>query len=123
MAERVDYAQLTIRQRVVVRVPAAPMTIIPPRMQWKDKKGPRCVAMGDIAGAAVIAPRSVDLILRGGTRLRAQFARSCPALDYYSGFYVLPTADGQLCADRDAVRARSGGECEIERFRMLMPAK
>jgi hypothetical protein len=120
---RMDYAQLSIRQRVVVKVPARAAPDRATATEWKEKKGPRCLPMADIGGAAVVKPNSVDLILRGGARIRARFSASCPALDYYSGFYVLPTADGQICADRDAVRARSGSECEIERFRKLIPRK
>jgi len=48
---------------------------------------------------------------------------ACPALDFYSGFYLRPSADGQVCADRDTVHARSGGQCGIERFRTLVPRK
>jgi hypothetical protein len=42
-------------------------------------------------------------------------------MDYYFGVYVRPNADGMICADRDAFRARSGGSCGIERFRLLRP--
>ncbi|MEH3108291.1 MAG: hypothetical protein PGN09_13760 [Sphingomonas fennica] len=110
-----------IRERVVIRVPAF---LGGKRGQpWREKKGPQCVPLDQIAGAAVNAPRSVDVIVRGGLRYRARFSSSCPDLDYYGGFYILPTADGRVCAERDTVRARSGGECEIERFRTLVPRK
>jgi hypothetical protein len=113
-------AQL-FRQRVVMRVQT--LTVMPLKTVWKEKKGPRCIAAGEIQAAGVIAPNSVDFILRGGQRVRARFAKSCPALAYYSGFYVAPNADGRICADRDAVRDRAGGECEIERVRTLVAAK
>jgi len=112
------FAQLTVEQTLVVRVlrrtPAKPL-------KWKMKKGPKCVSMASIAGAAVVADDAIDLALKGGQRLRAQFSSRCPALDYYSGFYILPTDDGQICADRDVIRTRSGGQCEIQRFRTLIP--
>lgn len=117
-------AGLSIRERIIVRVQRAIRPGRPaPAPQWKEKKGPKCVPANAIAGAAIAAPQSVDVILRGGTRLRAELESACPALDYYSGFYVSPTADGRICADRDAIRDRSGSECEIERFRTLVPAK
>lgn len=112
------FAQLTIEQSLVVRVPRR--TPAKP-LKWKSKKGPKCVAMSSIAGAAVVADDAIDLVLRGGQRLRAQFSSRCPALDYYSGFYILPTEDGRICADRDVIRTRAGGQCEIERFRKLVP--
>lgn len=111
-------AQLTIEQSLVVRVPRR--TPVRP-LKWKSKKGPQCVPMAAIAGAAVVADDAIDLALRGGQRLRAHFASNCPALDYYSGFYILPTQDGKICADRDVIRTRAGGQCEILRFRKLVP--
>jgi hypothetical protein len=118
-----QYAQLTIRQRVIVRIQTAPPSNVPPRIDWREHKGPKCLPMAMIQGAAVIASGSVDLIMRGGSRMRARFAASCPALDYYSGFYVAPSADGRMCAGRDSVRDRAGGVCEVARFRLLKPKR
>lgn len=115
-----QYAQLVIRERVVVRVPARAAAVAPARIKWKEKRGPRCVPMASLGGAAVIERDSVDLILKGGQRLRARFESSCPALDYYSGFYIMPSADAQICADRDSIHTRAGGECQITRFRKLV---
>lgn len=113
-------AQLTIEQALIIRVPRhAP----PKPLRWKSKRGPKCVPMAAIAGAAVVADDAIDLVLRGGQRLRAHFSSRCPALDYYSGFYILPTDDGMICADRDVIRTRAGGQCEIERFRRLVPVE
>ena len=116
--ENLRIAQLSVEQTLIVRVPRR--TVKP--LKWKTKKGPKCVAMSTIAGAAVVADDAIDLALRGGQRIRAQFSDDCPALDYYSGFYILPTADGRICADRDVIRTRSGGQCEIRRFRKLIPS-
>lgn len=116
---RLLLSQLTIRSRVVVRVQTnAPP---PPPAELVEKKGPRCLPMTDLVGAAVIADSSVDFIMRGGKRMRARFSSRCPALDYYSGFYIVPTADGMFCSDRDIIRSRAGGECTIDRFRALEP--
>lgn len=113
-----EFAQITIEQSLIVRVPRrAPVR----PLKWKAKKGPKCVAMNAIAGAAVVADDAIDLALKGGQRLRARFSSNCPALDYYSGFYILPTDDGRICAGRDMIRTRAGGQCEIERFRRLIP--
>jgi hypothetical protein len=113
------FAQVTIRQTFIIRVPNRRSAPAP--LRWKIKKGPKCVEMASIAGAAIVTDDAIDLVLRGGERLRAQFSSSCPALDYYSGFYMLPTEDGRICADRDMIRTRSGGQCEIQRFRKLKP--
>ena len=114
---RTVLAQMSIQQTLVVRVPAR----VPQKpLKWKEKKGPKCVVMSSIAGAAVVADDAIDLAMRGGQRLRAEFSSRCPALDYYSGFYILPTDDGRICAGRDVIRTRSGGQCEIRRFRKLV---
>ena len=90
-------------------------------LRWKIKKGPKCVEMAAIAGAAIVTDDAIDLVMRGGDRLRAQFSSSCPALDYYRGFYISPNPDGMVCADRDIIRSRMGGACGIEKFRSLKP--
>lgn len=117
-------AQVTIRQRMILRVPARAAPQQTP-MRWKEGKGPKCIAADGVAAAALSGPNRIDLIMRGGMRLRAEFSNNCPTLDYYRGFYLIPAADRRICADRDAVHARSGGQCEIERFRTLTaePAK
>lgn len=122
-AEPAIYAQLVVRERIIVRVPARPLAIAPARLKWKEKRGPRCVTMASVGGAAVVERKSVDLMLKGGQRVRAQFESSCPALDYYSGFYIMPSADARICADRDSIHTRAGGECQITRFRKLVAGK
>ena len=116
-------ADLTIRQRLIVRIPVPRRTPDPPTATWRERKGPRCVQLDAIAGAAITAPDSVDMILRGGARIRALLESACPALDFYSGFYLVPSGDGRICADRDSIHARSGGECQIDRFRKLAPPR
>lgn len=120
--ETIEYAQVTIQQRVIVRVPM--QAVRPPKpVKWKEKRGPKCAPMDGVAGAAVVKPDSVDILYRGGLRLRAELEDECPALDYYNGFYIAPTKDRQICAGRDSLHSRSGGECGIERFRRLEPDK
>jgi hypothetical protein len=118
----VVYAQVVIEQQTVVRVrPVLPKTNVPPR--WQEKKGPHCVPMNMLAGALVSSANTVDLILRGGVRVRAKLEKSCASIDFYQGFYVKPTRDGRICEDRDSIRSRVGGECEIKDFKLLVPAK
>lgn len=108
-------------EHVVVRIPLPRRQMLPSQRppRWKESKGPRCINLPAIAGAAIDGPDSVDFVLKGGRRVRARLDHACPALDYYSGFYLVSPGDGRVCADRDSVHARSGGACEIERFRTL----
>ena len=123
---------VTIQQRMIIRVPRLPIGRTPaaasaaaalPPVRWVEKKADKCVPLIALAAAAVTGRDSVDLLLNGGKRLRARFGSDCPALDFYSGFYVKMTRDGKVCASRDSIRARSGGECRIKSFRALVPAK
>lgn len=117
--EAVLLAQLTFREQVIIRLPSRQPSPAP--MRWKEKDGPKCIPVDDLAGAQ-ISREGVDLLLRGGKRVRARLGR-CPPLDYYSGFYIRPGPDGRVCQDRDAIRVRSGGSCEIDEFRTLVPDK
>lgn len=123
----IELAQLTIRERIVIRVPmAAPPPVAlaqPTPTRWRERKGPRCIPAQSMAGALVSARNQVDLVLQGGRRVRAKLDGDCRPLDFYSGFYLRPSADGMICADRDAIRVRSGATCGIDRFRLLQPVK
>lgn len=122
--------RMTIRQRVIIRVPAmpvartslAPTPALPP-IVWVERAAPQCVPVSALSAATIMRANSVDLVLNGGKRLRARLGDECPALDFYSGLYLKRTADGMVCAERDAFRSRSGGECRIEGFRRLVPQR
>lgn len=123
-APAIQYAQVTIQQRIIIRVPTRVMPPPPaPITRWKSKSFKKCFSIQGIAGAIPVAPDAVDLILPGGKRIRAELESSCPALDYYSGFYLRPDEQGMICAGRDSIHARSGGECQISRFRKMVPVR
>jgi hypothetical protein len=124
------------QQIIIVRTPAAirpanaaaaqaaeSASINASRIRWEEHRGPRCIAWAQIAGVGLLSQDSVDLVFRDNTRIRARLERHCPALDYYHGFYLAATADGLICADRDSIRARTGGQCGIDRFRSLRAAR
>ena len=118
------YAQVVVRQQIIVRVPrpvrGAPMS---PAVQWRESRGPRCIAARSVAGAALLGQNSVDLVLHDRSRLRVRLENGCGGIDFYQGFYVNGTADGMICADRDSVRSRMGGQCGIDQFRTLTPVR
>ena len=124
---RAPAAQGTVsvrHQQIIIRVPSGARQLAPAGaslVQWRESRGPRCVAASRLVGATLLRQDSVDLILRDNSRIRARLQSSCPALDYYRGFYINATDDGRICADRDAIRSRAGGECEIEEFTLLSP--
>jgi hypothetical protein len=123
---QVQISQLHIEQTTIVRIrPAtltAPNAAIPP-VRWQEKKGPNCIQVNAIGGALVSGRDSIDMVLRGGARLRAKLSKSCAALDFNQGFCVKPSKDGRICEDRDTIRSRMGAECEINKFKSLVPEK
>ena len=73
----------------------------------------RCISINGIAAAQIFGDRAIELTMRGGGRWRLHLAQECPGLSFYQGFYYQQRKAGQLCAGRDAIGARSGGECAI----------
>jgi hypothetical protein len=112
-----------VRQQLIIRVTtnglrpgmAAPVSPI----EWREGRGPRCIPAARIVGFTLPRQNSVDLIFRDRTRIRARLERRCAALDFYRSFYIRAMPDGLICADRDSIRSRTGGECEIDQFRSL----
>jgi hypothetical protein len=119
----IEYAQITIQRTTIIRVPALIAEPPPRLLKWKEKKGPKCIPVNALAGAALTQPDAVDLMMRGGLRVRAKLEQSCPSVDFYSGFYVVPRSDGQVCQGRDTIHSRSGGECGIDKFKTLVADK
>lgn len=119
----VQLAQVVIQRRTIIRISpvAAPQPRATP-VVWKEKKGPKCASMSSLAGLAITRPDSIDLVMRGGQRLRAMLDKSCPSVDFYSGFYVKPHKDGRICRDRDQIHSRTGGACDIDKFKLLVPS-
>ena len=72
-----------------------------------------CIDVRRVAGAQLFGDAAVELTVQGGARYRMYFAQGCPALDFYQGFYYRRAELGHLCAGRDAVISRAGGECAI----------
>jgi len=117
-------AQVQIQRSTIVRVPpAAPPSRPAPVIKWKEKGAPNCIEWSSMAAAMVSSPTTIDLVVRGGTRYRVKLEKSCQAIDFYSGFYVKATTDGRVCEDRDSIHSRSGGECLIDKYKTLVPAK
>ena len=110
--------RVVIQDEIVMRIPIRPHPGT--QVEWREKRGPKCIAAVSIRGAMLSGRNSVDFVLRDRRRMRAELDSDCPALDFYGGFYVQPE-DDRLCVRRDVIRSRMGGSCRIERFRTLLP--
>lgn len=122
--EVVALAQIEVKRQTIIRIrpaTAPPQPVAP--VKWHEKSAPSCIRSETMAAAMISGPRTIDLIVRGGTRYRARLEKSCDAVGFYSGFYVDATRDGRICEDRDAIKSRSGDACMIDKFKTLVPAK
>jgi hypothetical protein len=95
------------------RVPLAPGTPVDTRPQPPKEGRKACISVKSVAGAQLFGDSAIELTMKNGKRYRMFFASQCPALSFYQGFYYRRQKAGQLCAGRDVVGARSGGECQI----------
>jgi hypothetical protein len=111
--------RLIIQDEVILRVPVQPHRLVPD-VDWIERKGPRCIPAAAIQRALLSTPEQVDFVLANRSRVRARLDENCPALDFYAGFYLQPHGD-MLCAGRDAIYSRIGGNCKIESFSQLVP--
>lgn len=109
----------------------APLGVVPVRPlppseleNWVPVRSSKsaCIDVARIAGAIVVDPRNLDIVMRGGRRFRLTLATACPQLSYYGGFYYQPTQPGKFCAGRDKVMARAGGACRVSRISELEKA-
>ncbi len=107
-----------------VRVPVEPLDP-GARSGWRPGPASRraCIDATAIAGAIVIDPKTLELSDREGHRFRLTFARPCPHLGFYGGFYYVPDAKGKLCASRDQLLGRSGAACPIAAIAVMRPPR
>ncbi len=122
--------QVRIEQRVIVRVapraaPPLPSMLMDlpsraPGPRFIERKIGKCLTVAGIAGVQVESRNSLLLFMRDRRIVSASLERACRSRDFYSGFYVAPTADGQLCVDRDSLQSRTGANCKLSRIRQII---
>ncbi|MDC0886940.1 hypothetical protein OAS19_04035 [Altererythrobacter sp.] len=120
--------QVRIERRVVIRVsPARPRSNallanlprqIPTRLA--ERKMGECVPMEGVAGVQTGGPSKLILYMRDRRIISAELEKACSAKDFYSGFYVETSKDGNLCIKRDKLQSRTGTKCELSQFRRLV---
>lgn len=105
----------------LMKVPVKPMSPSNEE-EWVPGRAKRgaCVDASRIAGAEVMDQRTVDIVLRGGERWRLRLDRECSHLTFYGGFYYSQAQSGQICAGRDRIIGRAGGDCRVQ---AVMPLK
>ncbi|MHA6333282.1 hypothetical protein ACXYL9_06315 [Qipengyuania sp. CAU 1752] len=118
--------QTRVEQRIIIRIsPARPRTNILPRQMPRrvvEQKMGKCIPLSDIVAVQTGGPSKLVLFLNDRRMISAQLPKSCSARDFYSGFYVEPSEDGNLCTKRDRLQSRNGTKCQISSFARLIPA-
>ncbi|WP_095011759.1 hypothetical protein [Tsuneonella mangrovi] len=127
--------QVRIEQRVIIRisprgsavrpssfadmdVPMPPPP--PPPPQLVERPMGKCVSVAGIAAAQPRGPDELLLFMRDNRLVAAHLDKSCDARDFYAGFYLERTGDGQMCVGRDRIHSRAGSNCTISRMRRLV---
>ncbi|WP_343610138.1 hypothetical protein [Novosphingobium sp.] len=121
--------QVRIEQHFSIRIaPGGP--VMPPDMmddlmderpeRFEEKAMGKCFASGAVLGVQSAEGNRLLLFMRDQHIISAVLEKACRARDFYSGFYVERSPDGQVCVDRDRLQARSGASCHIARLRALI---
>ncbi|MEM6266625.1 MAG: hypothetical protein AAF707_03805 [Pseudomonadota bacterium] len=122
--------QVRIEKRVIVRISPqrgpAPQSLLGqlPRQaltaRYEERKMDKCLPVEGIAGVQTGSGNRLLLFLRDQRIITLNLEKACRARDFYSGFYVERSDDGNLCVRRDQLHSRSGAKCEVERMRQLV---
>lgn len=121
--------QVRIEQHFSIRIsPAGPM--MPPDMmddlmderpeRFEERAMGKCFASGAIQGVQSAEGNRLLLFMRDQHIISAVLEKACRARDFYSGFYIERSPDGQICVNRDKLQSRSGANCRIARLRALI---
>lgn len=87
---------------------------------YEERSMERCVPMAGISGVQTGTGNRLLLFLKDSRIVTVNLERACRARDFYSGFYIERSEDGNLCVDRDELQSRSGAKCEVEAMRQLV---
>lgn len=120
--------QVRIEQRVIIRIaPSSPRTvarsmdrIAADTDRFEEERVGDCVPIGSIAAVQPANNNRLLLFMRDRRVLSAALERSCNSEDYYLGFYVERSGDGQLCTRRDKLQSRAGASCHFTKLSRLV---
>jgi hypothetical protein len=121
--------QVRIERQITIRIAPHGPAPRPAMFELPNRGGPpriaerrmgKCLPIGGIAGVQVGRDNRLTLFMRDRRTISVGLEKSCRAQDFYSGFYVERSPDGQLCVDRDRLQSRSGANCALTRLRQLV---
>lgn len=120
--------QVRIERSITIRIaPRAPLprnelADLPERMppRLSERRMARCVPVGGISGVQVGRDNRLLLFMRDRRIVSLGLEKACRARDFYSGFYVERSSDGQICVERDRLQSRNGANCALTKMRQLV---
>ncbi|MCE7797321.1 hypothetical protein LWE61_12220 [Sphingobium sufflavum] len=117
-----DTGVVTIERRIIIRIPTLPRPAVPEARSFSPKAAvanpiarqkATCLTLRSLKGAALDERAGIIFVTATDNRYQAVLERGCRPVDFQSGFYLSPSADGAICAGRDMLHARSGLRCTI----------
>lgn len=129
-----DAEQVRIEQRVTIRVSPRPVPMPMDVMmlerdvsnrsepRYVERKMGKCLPIGAISGVQPISDSRLLLMLQDRKMVSVQLEKGCQGREFYSGFIVSRSADGQICQGRDPLLSRSGMSCGVKSFSQLVPS-
>lgn len=120
--------QVRIERSITIRIaPRAPLprndlAELPQRMppRLSERRMGRCISVGGISGVQVSRDNRLLLFMRDRRIVSLGLEKACRARDFYSGFYVERSSDGQICVERDRLQSRNGANCALTQMRQLV---
>ena len=121
--------QVRIEQHMSIRISPGP-ALPPPELliqlqqdasppQLTERKIGKCLPVAGLS-AVRVSDKRLLLFMRDQRVIGASLEKSCRAADFYSGFYVERSVDGQICVDRDRLQSRSGAKCKLLNLKQLV---
>jgi hypothetical protein len=119
-----QWYQVRVQQRVIIRFPSGngPMSVGKP-IKYKEEKIGKCLQVNRLIGSRPDGKDKLEFVTRDQQLIRAYLGDGCLAREFYAGAYVERSEDGKICAERDILHARTGAQCEIDKFRLMVPQK
>jgi len=139
--EEDTWQQVRIEQRVIIRVAPlalnreaiAPMslplaeTVVPlsssMTVRVRERRAANCMPAAGIAAVQPVTDGRLLFHMRDRRMIAARLEKACSARDFYLGFYMSKTSDGQLCIKRDQIHSRAGTTCALKEVREFVPVE
>lgn len=93
------------------------------QVRVRERKAGNCMPALGIAAVQPITDGRLMFYMRDRRMIAAGLEKACSARDFYLGFYMSKTTDGQLCVGRDPIHSRAGTTCKLKDVREYVPVE